>query len=94
MCALNDLPPALRARYEELVKLCEEYPINIPVSKASKFLDTDGDSLRAALDKGSARFGWGWQKSLGGNRAFYISTMAFYLTVTQGMITYEDVKDW
>ena len=66
----------------ELEELCEKHPTKIPCEEVAKFLDLDVTCLRSALTRGNTPFGFGYQKKDGGNRAFVISTVTFYLWYT------------
>ena len=66
-------------REQELLKICEEYPRNIPLAVAAEFLGTSTESLRAAIAQGTAGFAaLSWRKLGKSNHGYLIPTMAFY----------------
>ena len=73
------MPDCVAKRYVELMALCEKYPITIPADKAAKFLGMAPESLRESISTGSCPFGFGWQKTAGGNRGFCIPTHLFFV---------------
>ena len=81
-----DIPSSIANTYDKLVGLCEEYPLKIPLEKAAEFLNMDKEGLRSSIEQGRCQFGLCVQKSIYGNRAFTINTLAFYSWVTGGTI--------
>lgn len=80
------IPSSIITAYDKLVELCEEYPLKIPLEKAAEFLSMDKEGLRSSIERGHCQFGLCVQKSIHGNRAFTINTIAFYNWVTCGAI--------
>ena len=80
------IPPSIIAAYNRLYNLCEEYPLKIPLEKAAEFLSMDKEGLRSSIEQGRCQFGLCVQKSIHGNRAFTINTLAFFSWVTSGAI--------
>ena len=72
----------IKNKIRELKALCDKYPTKIPCEEAAKFLEMDLAGLRSALVRGNAPFGFGYQRKDGGNRAYHILTMKFYLWCT------------
>lgn len=81
-----NIPSSITNRYDKLVELCEEYPLKIPLEKAAEFLSMDKEGLRSSIEQGRCQFGLCVQKSIHGNRAFTINTLAFFSWVTGGAI--------
>ena len=81
-----NVPTSIVNSYDKLVMLCEEYPSKIPLEKAAEYLSMDKEGLRSAIEQGRSQFGLCVQKSLNGNRAFTIPTLAFFSWVTNGAI--------
>lgn len=69
-------------RIDELKKLCQEYPVCIPVRVAAKFIGVAEDCLRAAMDQNRCPFGFSWR--LGDRGGYKISTLAFASWHTKG----------
>ena len=78
------IPKAIVDRVAELNALATDYPETIPVPVAARFLRMGPDSLRLAIELGTAPFGISWQKTIKGNRSFVIPTLPFYIWATQG----------
>lgn len=76
---LFEPPQCVIMRFAELHELCEKYPVTIPVHMAAKFLGMAPESLRKSISTGSCPFGFGWQKTAGGNRGFCIPTHLFFV---------------
>lgn len=72
-------PQCVIDRFAQLRKLCEKYPVTVPLTSAAKFLGVSPECLRESIITGSCPFGFGWQKTAGGNRAFCIPTHLFYV---------------
>lgn len=62
-----------RQRVQELIN---EFPQNIPLMTAAKFLGMHPDSLRQAIED-NQNIGLAWRKSGSLNRAFHIPTALF-----------------
>jgi len=77
-------PKSVTDRITELHNLCDEYPLNIPVTRVAEFLHTHPDSLRRALEQNPRLFGFSWKQTLKGNRAFCIPAVTFWLWYTNG----------
>jgi len=86
MIANIETPNIIVNKINELNNLITEYPISIPLEKAAAFLNTDGESLKAAIQQGKCSFAYCWQKTIKGYRAFKIPTVTFYLWYTNGRI--------
>lgn len=78
-----EVPAPVADKLNELQKICNEYPLKIPLTKVAEFLGVSVDGLRSSIEKGQLPFGIGWQKNIHGNRAFCIPTVTFYLWYTQ-----------
>lgn len=76
------LPKMIQARLEEVEALVEKYPFKIPLTAAAEFLQMNAEGLKAALTRGNAPFGFGYQKTDGGTRVMVIPTLTFYLWYT------------
>jgi len=81
-----DIPESIANNYDKLVDLCETYPLKIPLEKAAEFLSMDKEGLRSSIEQGRCQFGICVKKSIQGNRAFTINTLAFYSWVTSGAL--------
>lgn len=79
---MMEYPISVKANLEELNKLIEKHPKNIPLKEAAAFLGIDSASLRAALKDNQCPFGFGWQKTEGGYWAFSVQATPFYLFYT------------
>ena len=71
------IPDVIMEKDEELTRLVEQYPIDIPVKEAAHFLGMDVNSLRGAIQAG-VPFALFWRQSSSSNRAFHIPTYLFY----------------
>lgn len=80
---LSSIPAPIGEKLDELHSLIDKYPLKIPITECAKFLEMDGDSLRACIENGNCPFGLGWLKNIRGNRAFHIPTATFYWWYTQ-----------
>ena len=69
---------ALRQRKEELKRLCEKYPVSIPVKEAAQFLGMKPENLRCAIALGGVKGAIWWQKPGSKNSAYSIQTLPFY----------------
>lgn len=74
-----EIPQCVIDRLRELTELCKKYPVSIPLPEAAKFYGLEPPSLREALINGTCPIGFGWQKVVGGNRAYCIPTHLFYV---------------
>lgn len=83
MNSVIKIPKPIADNLDELMKLCEEFPLKIPLTQVAEFLGADDEGLRSAAEKGQLPFGFAWQKNIRGNRAFCIPTVTFYLWYTQ-----------
>ena len=70
-------------KLDDLEQLVKKHPAKIPLSDAAAFLEMNEEGLRAALMRGNAPFGFGYQKQDGAYRVFVIPTVPFYLWYTQ-----------
>lgn len=78
----------LNKRLYELEQLVKQYPIDIPLIEAAKFLHMHPESLRCAIVQGTAGFAaLAWQKPGAKNRGFLIPTLSFYQAITGGALT-------
>ena len=69
----------MNERIEELERICQEYPKNIPIHVVADFLGTSVESLRTAIAQGKTSFAaFSWCKPGKSNRGFLIPTLAFY----------------
>ena len=50
-------------RTKELIALCEEHPIYIPVRVAAKYLGISEESLRNCIEMGRCPFGISWRSN-------------------------------
>lgn len=82
----------IKKKLQELEELVNNHPLTIPLSKASKFIGMNEEGLKAALMRGNAPFGFGYQKEDGGYRVLVIPTVPFYLwyTNTNGQMILRD----
>jgi hypothetical protein len=84
----------IKKRLLELEALADEHPLQIPLAVAAKFLGVNPEGLKAALMRGNAPFGFGYQLTDGAYRVMVIPTVPFYLwyTNTRGaMVFHEEV---
>lgn len=65
----------LKADRERMAVLVEQYPENIPVSKAAEFLSADDASIRAAIENDC--FGLSWRKAGSLRHGYLIPTAQF-----------------
>lgn len=80
------IPENIIKQYNALYDLCQLYPLKIPLEKVADFLGMDREGLRSAIDQGRCPFGLCVQKNKYSNRAFDISTIAFFSWATNGAI--------
>lgn len=80
---LASIPTPISARIDELNELVEKHPQYIPVTAVAVYLGVNPEGLRRCIEAGQCPFGIAWSKSIGGNKAFKIPTLTFYLWVTQ-----------
>ena len=74
-------------RIKELIALCEEHPIYIPVRVAAKYLGISEESLRNCIEMGRCPFGISWRSN---DRSGYkIPTLAFFSWLTKGTVPVE-----
>jgi len=78
------IPASISSTYNQLIDLCEENPVDIPLVKAAKFLGMEAEGLRSSIEQGRCQFGLCVQKKIYGNRAFKINTFAFFNWLTDG----------
>lgn len=78
--------PEMLARIEELNTLCRENRLHLTVQQVASFLGMDAEGLRSSIERGQCPFGFGWQKTVGAYRSFFIPTITFYLWVTNYML--------
>ena len=71
------IPQCITDKFMQLNQLAEQFPENIPVNAVAKFLDCDGQSVRAYLMMPYS-FGMGWKKDSAASRGFLIPTAKFY----------------
>lgn len=73
------LEKSLEERQQELRRLCEQHPIEIPVIEAAKYLGISPEGLRYAIIQGTCGFSAiAWRKPSAKNYAYYIPTLTFY----------------
>ena len=72
----------IKKRLLELEALADEHPLQIPLAAAAKFLGVNPEGLKAALMRGNAPFGFGYQLTDGAYRVMVIPTVPFYLWYT------------
>lgn len=81
------MPEFVKQRFEELKALCEEYPYEMPVVEAAKFLKMHPESLRLSIIQGTSPFpAFAWKKPGKANYAFHIPTFTFYQHLIGGRI--------
>lgn len=68
----------LRERNAELIRLCEKYPISIPVNEVAKYLHIKPASLRYAIAQGKIKGAISWQSPGGKNTGYSIQTLPFF----------------
>ncbi|WP_368182876.1 hypothetical protein [Anaerotruncus rubiinfantis] len=73
------IPHPIMEKFDELLQLCDEHPLNIPVPEVARFLGMSPASLRCALEQGRCRFGFAWKANIPGNHAYKVPTLAFFL---------------
>ena len=79
-------------RTKELIALCEEHPIYIPVRVAAKFLGISEESLRSCIEMRRCPFGISWRSN---DRSGYkIPTLAFFSWLTKGTVPVELKNIW
>jgi len=76
-----NVPHPISERYAELCQICDDHPIDIPVTTAAKFLGISPESLRCSILQGTAGFGLAWRKLGKQNAGYVIPTLSFYLYV-------------
>ena len=76
------LPVPVVRKLEELDKLIEAYPQDIPVHEMAKFLGKSAASLREMIEQGQCPFAFGGAGSL--RRNFAVPAATFYLWYTKG----------
>lgn len=79
---MKETPKAITQKLDELDRMVERHPNNIPVQEVADFLGMNADGLRAALITNTAPFGFGYAKLKNGYRVFMIPTVPFYLWYT------------
>jgi hypothetical protein len=79
---MTNLPKPITDKLYALNALVERYPNKMPLTVAAEFLEMNTDGLMSALTRGSAPFGFGYQKTDGGNRVAVIPTATFYFWYT------------
>lgn len=79
---MNNLPKPIIAKLTALDALVERYPNKLPLTVAADFLEMNVDGLMAALLRGNTPFGFGYQKTDGGNRVAVIPSATFYFWYT------------
>ncbi len=72
----------IKKQLEKLEVLIARYPTKIPLKEAASFLEMNEEGLKAALMRGNAPFGFGYQKDDGAYRVMVIPTVTFYLWYT------------
>ncbi|MDF2685231.1 MAG: hypothetical protein K0S55_412 [Clostridia bacterium] len=75
-------PEIILSNLEELGKLVNKHPKNIPLKDAADYLGIDTASLRAALKNNTCPFGFGWQKTQDGYWGFSVQATPLYLFYT------------
>ena len=79
---MTNLPKPITDKLTALDALVERYPNKLPLTVAADFLEMNVDGLMAALLRGNAPFGFGYQKTDGGNRVAVIPSATFYFWYT------------
>ena len=79
---MTNFPKPITDKLYALDALVERYPNKMPLTVAADFLDMNADGLMASLLRGNAPFGFGYQKTDGGNRVAVIPTATFYFWYT------------
>lgn len=80
----NEVPKEITLRINELNELCRNYPVEIPVSEAAKFLHVKPETLRYAIDQGKIPGAFSWRKPGSKNASFSIQTLPFYRSQVNG----------
>lgn len=95
MAELIRPPKSVARKLQELRELCNAHPDYLSVGDVAKFTGTKPDGIRNSIELGNCPFGFCWQLNQGGNKAFKIPTVTFYLWYTQqtGMIWKEAAED-
>lgn len=83
---MYEVPAPVKDRLNELDKLVNDFPTEIPLVHAADFLRMDPPSLRAYLQTNTS-FGMAWKKEGKTNCGFHIPTLTFYMWVTQSNIS-------
>lgn len=79
---MREYEKVINAKLDELDKLAEEHPVNLPLVKVAQFLGMNRDGLMAALLRHNTPFGFGYQKDDKGYRVPVIPTATFALWYT------------
>lgn len=74
-------PQPVAEKLQELDRLVEDFPLNIPIATLAKFLGMDANCLKASMEHGNCPFGLAWKAN--SNRGFKVPTVPFYLWYTQ-----------
>lgn len=77
------IPRPVIEKMEELDTLIDQYPIRLPLPEVARFLGTESESLRAAIDGGGFSPGYSWKKVGMKNKGYSILTTSFYFWYTQ-----------
>ncbi len=81
-----NFPEPIQQRLTELDEITRTYPFEIPLAVAAEFLHISTPSLRAYLQTNNT-FGMVWRKDNKANCGYHISTLTFYLWVTNSGIS-------
>lgn len=72
----------VKQQLNKLQELIEAHPIKLPLKVVAEFLGMNEEGLKAALMRGNAPFGFGYQLQDGAYRVAVIPTTTFYLWYT------------
>jgi len=74
----NIHPKSIEKKHEDLCRLVEKYPDNIPIEEASDFLGIDRTKLRELVQTGNFCAGYGMKGGTLYNGYSRVNTFAFY----------------
>lgn len=83
MTELMQPPKSVARKLQELRELCDANPDYLSIGDVAKFTASREDGIRSSIELGNCPFGFCWQRNRGGNKAFKIPTVTFYLWYTQ-----------
>lgn len=79
------IPECVADKLLRLNQLAEQYPDNIPLPEAAKFMGVADEGLRAYIDNTPNAFGISWKRMGAVNRAYKIPTIRFYSWYRNGL---------